>query len=190
MTPSLLITGVAPHFLIDAGHALFHLGIGIALRAESRPSARDQHPTQLRDRGPLREPSSPSCVARDRHDQLRWVPRWMRAGSVVSRCRRDRGTGWTARVRARRADGGRRRDGGVGFPTSGHNVSCQPNDSDEVRLSDDAEPFASYGPDESPRRSLVPRGETYEYTFHEKGTYKYVCIPHVNQGMKGTIHIE
>ena len=77
-----------------------------------------------------------------------------------------------------------------GFPTSGHNVSCRPNDSDEVRLPDDAEPFASYGPEESPRRSLVPRGETYEYTFHEKGTYEYVCIPHVNQGMKGTIHIE
>jgi plastocyanin len=77
-----------------------------------------------------------------------------------------------------------------GFPTSGHNVACRPNDSDEVRLPDDAEPFASYGPDESPRRSLVPRGETYEYTFHEKGTYEYVCIPHVNQGMKGTIHIE
>ena len=36
----LLMTGVAPNFLIDAGHALFHLGIGIALRAESVPTER------------------------------------------------------------------------------------------------------------------------------------------------------
>ena len=36
----LLMTGVAPNFLIDAGHALFHFGIGIALRAESVPTER------------------------------------------------------------------------------------------------------------------------------------------------------
>ena len=36
----LLMMGVAPNFLIDAGHAVFHLGIGIALRAESVPTER------------------------------------------------------------------------------------------------------------------------------------------------------
>jgi plastocyanin len=77
-----------------------------------------------------------------------------------------------------------------GFPSAGHNVCCQPDDSDEVGLPDGGEPFASYGPDESPQGSLVPRGETYEYTFDLAGTYDYVCIPHTAQGMVGTIHVE
>lgn len=77
-----------------------------------------------------------------------------------------------------------------GFASSGHNVSCRPGDSDELGLPDDAEPFASYGPDESPRRSLVPRGETYDHTFDVAGEYVYACIPHVVQGMVGTIRVE
>lgn len=77
-----------------------------------------------------------------------------------------------------------------GFPSSGHNVACRPADSDEVALPDDAEPFASYGPNESPQRSLVPRGETFEHTFDVAGEFVYVCIPHVAQGMIGTIRVE
>lgn len=76
-----------------------------------------------------------------------------------------------------------------GFPIGGHNVCCRPDDSDEVALPDGVEPYASYGPDESPERSVVPRGETYEHTFEVPGTYVYVCIPHVSQGMVGTIHV-
>lgn len=34
----LLMAGAAPNFVIDTGHALFHLGIGIALRAEGVPT--------------------------------------------------------------------------------------------------------------------------------------------------------
>lgn len=76
-----------------------------------------------------------------------------------------------------------------GFASSGHNVCCRPDDSDEVELPADAEPFASYGPDESPG-TLVPQGEIYEHTFDVEGTYVYVCIPHVSRGMIGTIHVE
>lgn len=76
-----------------------------------------------------------------------------------------------------------------GFASSGHNVCCRPDDSDEVELPESAEPFASYGREESPR-SLVPQGETYEHTFDVAGKYVYVCIPHVSRGMVGIIHVE
>lgn len=77
-----------------------------------------------------------------------------------------------------------------GFASAGHNVSCRPEDSGAVALPDGAEPFASYGPEESPDGSLVPRGEIYEQTFDVAGKYVYVCIPHVYRGMVGTIRVE
>lgn len=77
-----------------------------------------------------------------------------------------------------------------GFASGGHNVCCRPGDSENVELPTDAEAFASYGPDESSAGSLVPRGETYEYTFEVSGRYDYVCIPHESLGMTGTIHVE
>lgn len=75
-----------------------------------------------------------------------------------------------------------------GFASSGHNICCRPEDSSEVQLPHAAEPFASYGPEESPRQ-LVKQGDTYEHTFEITGEYIYVCIPHVGQGMIGTIHV-
>jgi len=77
-----------------------------------------------------------------------------------------------------------------GFASAGHNVSCRPDDSERVTLPDDAEPFASYGPGESPQGSLVPRGETYEHAFDASGRYVYACIPHVARNMVGTIRVE
>lgn len=77
-----------------------------------------------------------------------------------------------------------------GFASAGHNVCCQPDDSDEANLPADAQAFASYGPDESPEGSLIPRGETYEHTFDISGRYDYVCIPHESLGMTGTLHVE
>lgn len=32
-------------------------------------------------------------------------------------------------------------------------------------------------------------GDDYSYTFTEAGTYEYYCIPHVSQGMTGTITV-
>lgn len=77
-----------------------------------------------------------------------------------------------------------------GFTFGGHNVCCRPEDSEEVTLPDGAKAFASYGSDEAPERSVVPRGETYEHTFEVVGEYEYVCIPHVDQGMAGSIYVE
>ena len=77
-----------------------------------------------------------------------------------------------------------------GFPTSGHNVCCRPGDSDEVALPAGAESFASYGSDESPHGSLVPRGGTFEHVFEFSGRYVYTCIPHEPQGMLGTVTVE
>lgn len=77
-----------------------------------------------------------------------------------------------------------------GFASSGHNVSCRPEHSDVVTLPDIAEPFASYSSGESPGGTYVPQGETYEHTFEVGGVYVYLCIPHVNRGMVGTIHVE
>ena len=77
-----------------------------------------------------------------------------------------------------------------GFAEGGHNVSCRPEDASEVVLPSDAEPFATYGPDDDPDVTLVQRGETYEHTFEVTGEYTYVCIPHADSGMVGTVRVQ
>lgn len=76
-----------------------------------------------------------------------------------------------------------------GFGSSGHNVSCRPDHSEEAALPDGAEAFASYGPSVSPG-STVTQGETYEHTFEVPGAYVYVCVPHATRGMVGTVRVE
>ncbi|WP_276253066.1 plastocyanin/azurin family copper-binding protein [Halomontanus rarus] len=77
-----------------------------------------------------------------------------------------------------------------GFVSAGHNICCRPDDSDEVSLPATAEAFASYGSDESPEGSLVPRGEIHKHEFNVPGQYDYVCVPHESLGMRGTIYVE
>lgn len=77
-----------------------------------------------------------------------------------------------------------------GFASGGHNLSCRPDDADGVTLPEEAAPFGSYGPEQDPAVTLVSRGETYEHTFEVAGTYTYVCIPHADAGMVGTIRVE
>lgn len=77
-----------------------------------------------------------------------------------------------------------------GFASDGHNLSCRPDDADAIMLPDGAKPFASYGPEQDPAVTLVSRGETYEHTFGVSGKYRYVCIPHADAGMVGTIYVE
>jgi plastocyanin len=38
--------------------------------------------------------------------------------------------------------------------------------------------------------SLIDRGETFEFRFTNPGTYRYFCIPHESQGMKGTVVVK
>ena len=38
--------------------------------------------------------------------------------------------------------------------------------------------------------ALVGQEGTYEVTFDEPGTYEYFCIPHEQQGMRGTVEVE
>lgn len=58
------------------------------------------------------------------------------------------------------------------------------------------EPFSSGGFDseEAARddlaEALVGQEASFEFTFDEPGTYEYFCIPHEDQGMKGTIVVE
>lgn len=75
------------------------------------------------------------------------------------------------------------------FASSGHNVSCRPNDSSMVELPPDADPFASYAEGES-SMTTEDRGSTFSQTFDTTGTYQYVCIPHQGSGMIGTVIVE
>lgn len=77
-----------------------------------------------------------------------------------------------------------------GFASSGHNVSCRPDHGEQVALPESADPFASYGPDASPLGAHVPQGETYGHTFDVPGEYGYVCVPHADRGMVGTVRVE
>lgn len=77
-----------------------------------------------------------------------------------------------------------------GFAQAGHNVSCRPGHAETVVLPDGADPFASYGPDDDPDVTDVQRGGTYQHTFDVAGSYTFVCIPHVDDGMVGTIEVE
>lgn len=75
------------------------------------------------------------------------------------------------------------------FASPGHNVSCVPEHSTQAALPEGAEPFASYGTDGSPNQT-DPQGDTFEHTFETAGEYTYVCVPHVRQGMVGTVTVE
>ena len=63
----------------------------------------------------------------------------------------------------------------------------------EGRVPSDAEYFSSGGfeSEEEARDSLagaiVGQEDTFQVTFDVPGTYEYFCIPHEQQGMKGTI---
>lgn len=75
------------------------------------------------------------------------------------------------------------------FETASHNVSCRPSDTETARLPEGAEPFATYGPDESPL-TLVQAGEEFEHRFAVAGTFVYVCVPHEQAGMIGRVEVE
>ena len=50
----------------------------------------------------------------------------------------------------------------------------------DVSLPPGAKPFDS---------GFMPPGNTFDYTFTVPGTYKYTCVPHEKDGMKGEIDV-
>jgi plastocyanin len=50
----------------------------------------------------------------------------------------------------------------------------------DVTLPPGAKPFDS---------GFMPPGNTFDYTFTVPGTYKYTCVPHEKDGMKGEIDV-
>jgi plastocyanin len=62
-----------------------------------------------------------------------------------------------------------------------HSVTADPahaRKAEDVHLPPGAEPFDS---------GEIPAGEIYRHTFTVPGVYRYVCHPHENDGMVGTI---
>lgn len=43
---------------------------------------------------------------------------------------------------------------------------------------------------DSVSEALLRAGETYKVTLDVPGTYRYFCVPHESDGMKGTIEVE
>lgn len=74
------------------------------------------------------------------------------------------------------------------FKSDGHNVTTKPGASEKCETPDGAKPFASYEGDN--HFEVVPNGRMYEQTFDITGKYVYVCAPHADQGMIGTVTVE
>jgi plastocyanin len=65
-----------------------------------------------------------------------------------------------------------------------HTVTADPRlaaDPANVQLPQGAEPFHS---------GTVAAGQVWTHTFNVPGTYRYVCQPHEQQGMMGTVVVE
>ena len=66
----------------------------------------------------------------------------------------------------------------------------------EQRIPDGAEFFSSgdFTSEEqargTPSPAFITAGDSFELTLDTPGTYRYFCIPHEQQGMKGTITVE
>lgn len=73
------------------------------------------------------------------------------------------------------------------FLSPGHNVTSKPGADPKCKNPSGAEPFASYEGDA--HYSVDPEGSTYEHTFTVPGEYVYVCAPHADQGMVGTVTV-
>lgn len=65
-----------------------------------------------------------------------------------------------------------------------HTATADPDlaaDPANVELPEGAEPFDS---------GEVEPGESWSYTFEQPGTYRYICQPHEDNGMLGTVIVE
>jgi plastocyanin len=65
----------------------------------------------------------------------------------------------------------------------------------ESSITNNAEYFSSGGFDSEEEAranagALMTTGDTFSVRFEHPGTYRYFCIPHEDQGMRGTIVVE
>jgi plastocyanin len=75
------------------------------------------------------------------------------------------------------------------FESASHNVSGWPEMFPDVSIPEDADGFGTMSQGES-GFTPVDSGETFEHTFETAGEYTYVCGPHVEQNMIGTVVVE
>jgi plastocyanin len=75
------------------------------------------------------------------------------------------------------------------FESAGHNVVGWPDAHEQVAVPE-GEGFGSVEQGGEYFSNLADEGETYEHTFDAAGEYTYVCMPHVSQGMVGTVVVE
>jgi len=75
------------------------------------------------------------------------------------------------------------------FESAGHNVVAWPDAHEQVSVPE-GEGFGSVDQGGEYFSDLADEGETYEQTFETAGEYTYLCMPHVSQGMVGTVVVE
>ena len=75
------------------------------------------------------------------------------------------------------------------FESSSHNVCAWPTMFDAVSGPVGADGFGTM-PQSGSGYEIVDQGETFEHTFETAGEYTYVCGPHANQDMIGTVVVE
>ena len=69
----------------------------------------------------------------------------------------------------------------------GHNVTSLPGASPRCRNPEGAEPFASYEGDS--HFAVMEVGAVFSHEFTVAGEYVYVCAPHEDQGMVGSVTV-
>jgi plastocyanin len=65
-----------------------------------------------------------------------------------------------------------------------HTVTADPRitgDAANIELPEGARPFNS---------AAIPPGQVFRHTFTVRGTYRYLCLPHADKGMSGTVVVE
>lgn len=87
----------------------------------------------------------------------------------------------------------------VGTTVTFDNTSSHGHTVTASGIPDDAEYFASGGFDsyeaarsgwEDDNGGILTQGDVFEHEFTTPGSHNYVCLPHLDAGMEGVIHVE
>lgn len=75
------------------------------------------------------------------------------------------------------------------FDSPSHNVCAWPEMDAEISIPEGTDGFGTMSQGGS-KFEPVDSGETFEHTFEAAGEYTYICGPHVEQNMIGTVVVE